>query len=586
MKRSKAQPRWSMLAMLGLAVGSGYWALAGGCAPSSGGGGGGSGTAADEPGSGGTDQPDGQGGTDEPDEPDAMGDTENLTVSASSCVALDDQAGGFEIKVEGVSKGGKQLSYTRRFITTLGDTSMRIETEVMADGELVMKTVTSTAENGIESTIEYGPAVTDEESFSEFVFEDGMLTGTVAGRAIVPTSEADLDPENIEFEDGQPEQEMDVDPDLEAAVTDIFAAAVLAAEGCQVEIPAEDGGDQIAQQFTRQPQQDPGHDSSPETSGGCIACWGACSATAIGCGVGASAGCAAAFICWPCVVACEIAVIAGCTATYVGCLGLCEITGAPCCPVACGDVACCDGGETCLNSAIGICCSSGKQACVGKACCSATEFCIQTGPNAGTCCPAIDVCGNTCCDAGDLCVQGENFCCPPNTEFCDDHCCEVGEICLGNGVCCKPENACGDACCDDGQECPSDGLCCDPVRVCGSGCCAELSGPCILSTNSCCGFDQESCNGQCCAVGETCVDGDTCCADAKACGAICCAGASVCESGTCVGCPNPTDTPCNSGGCCPAGMNCTDNPAVCCPAGQTVCTPVSITCVPLSSCIN
>ncbi|MFQ5491480.1 MAG: hypothetical protein ACE5GE_12230, partial [Phycisphaerae bacterium] len=177
MKTRLLNLRALMAAMLALAIGLGYWGFAGGCTPSSGGGGGGTGgSQTAEPSGGSAEEPGGEGGTTEPG---GDSSTENLAVSESTCVPLDDQAGGFEIKVEGVSKGGKQLSYTRRFITTVGDASFRVETEVMADGELVMMTVTSADGTSVESTIEYGPAVTDEESLSEFVLEDGMLTGTV-----------------------------------------------------------------------------------------------------------------------------------------------------------------------------------------------------------------------------------------------------------------------------------------------------------------------------------------------------------------------------------------------------------------------
>lgn len=560
MTRSKMQPRWSMLAILGLAVGSGYWMFAGGCAPSSGGGGGGgSGAQADEPGGGGTDEPDGQGGTDEPV---VVGDTENLTIVESSCVALDDQAGGVEIKVEGVSKGGKQLTFTRRVITALGDKSFRIETEVMSDGELVLMTVTTASATSVKSTIEYGPAVTDEETATEIVLEDGMITGVVAGRAIVPTPKDELDPNNVEFEDGNPEQEMDVDADLEAAVTDLYAAAMQVADGCQVEVTDGDGGDQVALQSTRQPVQDTGHSSSPRVSGPCAGCWAACSVAVAGCVGGGSAGCAAAFICWPCVAACEVVVVAACALTYVGCLELCEMTGGPCCPVACGDVACCDGGETCLNSAIGICCSSGKTPCVGKACCPATQSCIQTGPNAGTCCPAIDICGNTCCNPTDSCIEAQSLCCSSDRAPCDTVCCPSGQTCLG------------------------DGLCCDPDLICGDACCGELDN-CTESLSLCCGFAQQECDGACCDVGETCVAGDTCCANALACGNFCCSQGTFCDSNTltCIGCPNATDTACDVGGCCPAGMNCTDNEGTCCPQGETVCNPSSTTCVPLNDCL-
>ncbi len=556
MKKSKMKPRWSMVAMLGLAVGSGYWVLAGGCAPSSGGGGGGGGDVADEPGSGGTDQPDGQGGTDEPD---GLGDTENLTVSASSCVPLDDQAGGFEIKVEGVSKEGRELSYTRRLITPLGVEGFQVETEVMADDELVFTMLTTATATTVQTTIEYGPAVSGAESVSAML-EDGMLTGSVDDRSFVPVAVDDLDTQNVALEDGQAAPQLDVDANLQAALEDLFAAAANAANDCEAQ--AVDTDEPGAQASPRIPDQDTGHDSDPEESVGCVACWFGCGLSAGGCIGAASAGCAALFICPPCLVACEVIAVGACTAAMVGCEAGCNATGAPCCPVSCGSVACCESGETCLNSSIGLCCSPGKTPCVGEACCSSTESCIGTGPNAGTCCQPEDICGNTCCDPTDSCLADVNLCCPAGVETCDDKCCAEGEICLGDGVCCDPGNACGNSCCDELDDC-------------------------IAALSLCCGFNEPACGSLCCASGETCIASGSCCPTNLACGSFCCPNGMYCDSDTltCIGCPNATDTPCNTGNCCPAGMNCTDNPEVCCPQGQMVCNATSTNCVPYSDCV-
>lgn len=149
-------------------------------------------------------------------------------------------------------------------------------------------------------------------------------------------------------------------------------------------------------------------------------------------------------------------------------------------------------------------------------------------------------------------------CGPADTEPCDDKSCPSGEVCLGDGLCCGSENACGSACCDDLDSC-------------------------IESLSLCCGFDEPTCGTQCCESGESCIDGTSCCPTDRVCGSVCCPEGNGCDhdTNTCSACPNPTDNPCNVGGCCPTGMLCQDIEGICCQQGELYCFGA---CRPLNEC--
>ena len=134
------------------------------------------------------------------------------------------------------------------------------------------------------------------------------------------------------------------------------------------------------------------------------------------------------------------------------------------------------------------------------------------------------------------------------------------------------------------------GCWCAPEKICGDVCCPENS-VCDAQTNQCtaCGLDEDVCGNTCCAVGESCVAGTACCPDARICGDVCCPQGTWCDSQTnqCMTCPNPTDTACNVGGCCPAGKVCTDAEGICCDPGETCCDVVcSGGCKPINQCIS
>lgn len=480
-----------------------------------------------------------------------------MTYNSSSCEQID-EGNAFETTLTATSTHGRALSYSRRLTTAAAqDDSFQIATDVMADDELVMTVVTtSDAVGRIEVLVDYGPLVPGGQS-ADIVVENGIVSGVINGRAIEPMALEDADASLTSFADGAAAPDANIDPQLQADLEDLFAAAATVSESCEpmVSEDAETNNARV-RQVLGIPQQDTGKDSDPEQTSGCIGCWAGCSSGAAACIGGVSGGCAATLIYY---AVCEAIGVAACAGAYVGCVAGCNATGAPCCPVSCGAVACCLQEETCLNPDIGLCCAVGKTSCLGQTCCASDQTCIDYGPNAGICCAPADVCGYTCCNPTDSCIPAVSLCCPAGQEPCDDKCCPQGEICLGDGLCCLPEYACGQTCCD------------------------ELD-TCVESLSLCCGFDQPPCNGGCCNVGEECVN-NACCPDARVCGGICCNPGSSCDQDTltCVDCPNPTDNPCVVGGCCPQNTVCTDFEGICCPPGQLYCDGA---CRPGSECIK
>lgn len=541
MSRFKLDTGRAALTFLAMVLGCSYLVHLGACTPSSGGGDGGGGDGGMMNSNGGS--------SDDP--------APNLNIGTATCNPIDENSTDYETSLAASTTDGTLLSYTRRVITNPdeGD-GIRIETEVMADGELVMTVVTTTdGAGGVQTQIDYGPAAPGLDT-ADISVENGMITGSINGRAIAAMPADDADPNATSFEDGDAMPESGMDPALESAIIELFAAAAQTAEGCQ---PPESDSESMGTMEARLliPDQDFGHDSDPVSSGGCIACWAGCSAGAAACIAGVSAACVAALVFY---AVCEAAAVGGCALAYLGCVGGCNATGAPCCPVSCGSVACCENEETCLDAQRGVCCSPGKTPCVGETCCSSTQTCIDTGPNAGICCQPEDICGNTCCDPGDSCIASESICCPAEEEPCDDKCCEEGETCLG------------------------DGLCCDPINACGSACCDELDS-CVESLSLCCGFNSPACGNKCCESGEQCLSGNTCCPIGRGCGNVCCPPAFSCDPDTvsCVGCPNASDTPCVGGGCCPVNMVCAGVDGICCQQGEFYC---GGQCRPANECIQ
>jgi hypothetical protein len=167
--------------------------------------------------------------------------------------------------------------------------------------------------------------------------------------------------------------------------------------------------------------------------------------------------------------------------------------------------------------------------------------------NCGACgskCPAGVDCFNGKCG----CEEGERKCgeecCSEDRLCCKHQCCDEGvTACDGPGRSCGcPEGAslCGGACCGEGRLC------------CNDDCCNEDVSFCDFTTGACCP-PSRTCDGKCCAAGETCVSGACCPAD-RVCGDTCCPVGGTCSSGVC------KDAECPQGylnirgvQCCPSG---------------------------------
>ncbi len=368
------------------------------------------------------------------------------------------------------------------------DDTVQLTRTITVDGELLMSSEAYGDGQLMEMSVEYGPLV-DGMNTAYAKFSGGEISGMINGRELVPQS-ADADPQSAKFADAAPAPDMLIDPDIE----DGMLALMLAAERTIDECPrAQNGEPNSMRMLLGGAGNDHGHDSDPETDLECIFCWTGCSASFVGCAIGVSAACAAA---GPFYVVCEVIALAGCGAAYALCQYGCY-NGGPCCPSECGDVACCDEGETCLNEQTGLCCDEGKTACVGESCCSSTEVCIGQGAEAGTCCEAESLCGSTCCGALETCVPGKNICCGFNNAACGDGCCAEGDVCLGDS-CCPAAQACGNTCCPDGsscddatktcQSCPSDHFACNVGGCCPNGkVCTDVEGICCEQGEYYCG---------------------------------------------------------------------------------------------------
>ncbi|MCA9249933.1 MAG: hypothetical protein KDA54_02270 [Phycisphaerales bacterium] len=542
MSRGKRQFPWLAILSFTLLAGGGYFITA--CTPQD---------------SGGDGQMDGSDNMNSngSSNDDGMGDSSD----DSTCKQADDEGNEFETEVSTMSAQGKMLTMNRKVITTpdMND-GLRVETEILSDGALVMRIITTDDGMGkVNVDVEYGDEVPGVDA-ANIVVENGMIKGTIDGRDINEMEADGADASNTTFADGMPAPDDGASDDLKNALNELFAKADSAGDDCEATVPdmadANSNGAKMAKVLGL-PPQDSGHDSDPEATAGCIGCWAGCSTGAAVCIAGVSVACAASLVFY---AVCEAAAVAGCAVAYIGCVAGCNATGAPCCPVSCGSVACCLSEETCLNAQIGLCCDVGKTPCVGENCCAATETCIDFGPNAGICCEPEQICGNTCCEATDTCIEDANLCCPEGQAPCDDKCCGEGEECLGDGVCCGPPNI-----------------------SCGTSCCDELAN-CNEATDTCCGFDQDPCGTGCCEVGESCL-GNSCCPDAQVCGNICCPDGNFCQDDnlTCEACPNATDTPCDVGGCCPAGMTCQGIEGICCGQQELYCDGA---CRPAGECIK
>lgn len=487
----------------------------------------------------------------------------------NSCEALPESEGsGWKVNAEARTGDGVELTLEKRLVAANDDgDALLTDTLVNADGELLMRILESWDAEQHEVTVEYGPRVPGLTMVTA-VLEDGVLNGTVNGRDIVPMAIEVADPDEIEFEDGNPAPDPGTTPEIETGLSDLFQAASTAAQKCE-------GGDAEAASLLTAKRGDRGHVSLATFTSGCLGCKGACYGILAGCAAVAAAGCIAALIAY---AACVIPAEAGCLIAFGSCLAICNMDGKPCCPVGCGD-GCCLTEEICLNPSAELCCRQGQFSCFGNECCDNSEICFDSGPNVQTCCPVNDRCGEQCCIGGDICgVEEASLCCEAHQTGCIDRCCNE-DNCInegGQGLCCDTDNICGDS--------GSNQVCCAPLDTCVRG-----------TTNYCCGFDSPPCGGGCCAVGETCLEGTNCCPPERVCpGNICCSEGSGCnlQTDTCVDCPLPGHHYCQQAGTCCAnetpsnktGTVCSPIPDLCCDAGELYCGQPG-SCRPSAQCI-
>lgn len=370
-------------------------------------------------------------------------------------------------------------------LISAGESTTEVEQTLTLDGKPLMTLRASSEGDRATVEIDYGEAFQGIRNAVSHV-EGGTVTGSIDGREILPMP-ADADPRTAVFADGGRPPTIEIADDIAAAMDVVLADAKAAALHC------EGAGVVYAS---------PGHDSDPWKSAACTGCRAGCVGGAIACVAGTLAGCVSS---GPFYGLCVGIGLAACALVEYGCFAACSATGAPCCPVGCGEEACCADGETCLDNKAGLCCSPGTLACAGEMCCDTDEVCLATGASAGTCCPAEQTCGNTCCGPLDTCVEDKGYCCPFQAEPCGDTCCEVGGTCLSDGQTCCPagQDACGPTCCGPNQTCsdPSTGtcqnICPTGSNICEDGSCCPTGKVCSGVPGVCCDMGELYCDGAC-----------------------------------------------------------------------------------------
>jgi hypothetical protein len=300
-----------------------------------------------------------------------------------------------------------------------------------------------------------------------------------------------------------------------------------------------------------------GRSDNTAATTGCITCKGGCVTVGIGCAVAAAAGCTGALFGYG---ICLAAGLAGCAVLQVACMEGCHAAGMPCCPVQCGEGACCFGGDTCLDPTRGVCCPPNTAPCGNRICCDQGETCLQ-GVGSGTCCPASQqvcaaqticcppgekcaqgttccpeaspvLCAGTCCRPGEKCAQGDTCCPEASPAVCQGTCCQPGEGCVDGLVCCSgTQETCrtagGFVCCPHGEECRvqlslpagNRGTCCPVERQCGLDLCCSVEERCTtdnFGNHRCelrCPPPRQACAGVCCTEDTACINGVVCCTE-------------------------------------------------------------------------
>lgn len=268
-----------------------------------------------------------------------------------------------------------------------------------------------------------------------------------------------------------------------------------------------------------------------------------------------------------------------CTCPGGGCCnGVC-MDGAACCRAndcprqLCQDRAC--AGGTCTYTPVDdndpgpLCVGQGRFCCNGDECCTAAQVCTDAGcctpltcaDFPGQCGAFADGCGGqtamcTCPNPTDTCEAGTCVACEPLTcadfpnqcgTFADGCDGEIDCACASGG-CCDGVCTGGAACCQD-NDCPRQ-LC--QVRTCDAGACAYTPVDNDQPGPLCVGQGQSCCNGdECCAAGAVCLDIGCCSPQTQD---EACAGSNVACGTVSDGCGGEFDCgDCTSGQTCSAG---------------------------------
>ena len=399
------------------------------------------------------------------------------------------------------------------------------------DGAPLLTQAITGAGGQVTLMITYGDAFSGIGQ-AQFTNDGKMVRGAIDGRAIRPLP-IDAGPNQVEFADGGPPPDVQVDPDLAQAIKAIMQQAKEEARRCDPDSPA--AGRRGAGRRGGRRLGAAGGD--PTQAPECLALYVGCQGGLALCVYGVVSACAAATLFYP------ICIAGGLLACALG-AELCRREfrhGDLCCPVQCGgepvhalygeDPGCCEEGDTCLDEddSASRCCPPSFRSCHRRTCCFEEDGC-----------------------------QPDGICCLQGQSSCQGVCCSPGS-CSPNGCCVFPDHPCGEGCCGPFQTC-CDGACCASGQTCCNGRCCN--GTCI--NNTCCPAPNQNCGGTCC--------GNACCNN------VCCRRGESCDpvSGRCAArcnpdlgihpCPNDPRYP----ACCPALFTCCTN-GECCGPGQECC---------------
>ncbi len=252
---------------------------------------------------------------------------------------------------------------------------------------------------------------------------NGLVSGTIDGRALRPFAQNTTDANAIGFADGTPLPVVTADDGILQQVRSIMTSAGASASQCNAGTTTASAVRPDA--VPTSPPVVEGHRSSTGNLKSCTNCEDSCDSSFFGCEGGATAGCLGVGALFDAVVVgfiiggvCEFGLEIACGQIQESCLATCDNPGQGCCPQACGKQNCCDasGIEFCLEPDQGLCCDADLTACPGSqpSCYSpALAYCLPSGR---ACAKGIGSCGtdqNAFCCAGtcvdNVCTLGPTF---------------------------------------------------------------------------------------------------------------------------------------------------------------------------------